>query len=75
MYPSCSAYGRDAITRYSMLGLLLTVDRILFREWGRLYQNFMVAPSNLSHDLRYYDRVEDSIPGNRPSLYLEDFAP
>ena len=41
MYPSCSHYGYDAIQRYNIQGVLMSIDRL----------------HRCGHDLQYYDKV------------------
>ena len=41
MYPSCSNYGYEAIQRYNIKGVIMTVDRL----------------HRCAHDLQYYDKV------------------
>lgn len=74
MYPSCSAYGERAVREDQLLGLLLLVDRLFYRETGNLARKYMVAPSYLSDAMRFFDPYDDS-PGNRtgPSLLTEEF--
>lgn len=76
-YPTCSHYAEQAIGRHSILGLLSTIDRIFFREFGGLIEEMYLPVSrNLSEKLRYYDPVEDDLPllrSRRPSLLHEDF--
>ncbi len=85
MYPSCSAYANRIIREEGVSGLLLFIDRLFYREFGRLSDRYMLAPRRLSKSPRYYDPVsdviprlkpdgeEESAPGRRPSFFREDF--
>lgn len=77
MTPTCSVYGEHAISEHSILGLLLTTDRLVFREVGDLGENYIRVFTKTS--ARYYDPLEDSLPvyfggQDRPSLFQEDFS-
>ncbi len=69
MYPSCSSWGEHAIEEHGWAGLFLTVDRLFYREGGRLAEKYTVAPRRLSRHRRYYDPVEDSFGQSEPSLF------
>ena len=77
MYPSCAAYAAKAVRRHSLLGFFLFIDRLFFRETGKLKTRYMTTPYRLSRHVRYYDPLRDTLPlfdVKRPSLYREDFA-
>jgi len=76
MYPSCAAYAEKAIRRHGLLGLMIFVDRLFYRESGRLQNRYMLAPRRYSRNRRFYDPLEDTLPlfrAKRPSLLQEDF--
>lgn len=79
MYPSCGAYADRIIREDGFSGFLLFVDRLFYREFGRLSDRYMVAPRRLSKSPRYYDPVSDVLPpedapvGRRPSFFREEF--
>lgn len=78
MYPSCAAYAEKAVKRFSLLGLMMAVDRLFFREAGGLDRKYLFAPSSKSSHLRFFDPVEDSLPlgqDRRPSLLHEEYRP
>lgn len=79
MYPSCSAYANRIIREDGFTGLLLFIDRLFYREFGRLSDRYMLAPRYMSKSPRFYDPVSDVLPdpdsprGRRPSFFQEDF--
>lgn len=79
MYPSCGAYADRIIREGGFYGLILFIDRLFYREFGRLSDRYMVAPRSLSKSPRYYDPVTDVLPDasrggeHRPSFFREDF--
>lgn len=73
MYPSCSAYAKQAIQQKGFYGFLLAIDRLFFREFGNLRNRFFITPRHLSDTPRYYDPLSDS-KGVRPSFFNEDFS-
>lgn len=75
MYPSCAAWGDRAMEQAGWLGFLLTVDRLFFRETGRLSEKYVFAPAHMSRDRRYYDPLEDAFGSSRPDLFHDDFRP
>ena len=75
MFPSCAAYGEQAIEQLGFRGLLLLIDRLFYREVGALENKYLVAPRQLSEHKRYFDPLADSATGSRPSLLKESFYP
>lgn len=74
MYPGCSAYYQQSRNRpLGFRGFFLTLDRLFFREFGRLDDKYFLAPEHLSEGVRFYDPLDDSI-GIRPSFTGEDFS-
>jgi hypothetical protein len=79
MYPSCAAYADRIIREDGFSGLLLFIDRLFYREFGKLSDRYMLAPRYLSKTPRYYDPVSDVVPGpespgnRRPSFFREEF--
>ncbi|MCB1191676.1 MAG: membrane protein insertion efficiency factor YidD [Leptospiraceae bacterium] len=75
-YPSCSAYGKRAIRDHSLMGFLMTMDRLFFRESGSYHQKYFVTPKRLSEHIRFYNPVSDDIPiymEKHGSLYKDEF--
>ena len=53
----------------------MTIDRMIYRESGNLYEKYLKTPLKLSKN-RFYDPVEDSLPifkTHHPSFLKEDF--
>ncbi|MBX7057266.1 MAG: membrane protein insertion efficiency factor YidD [Leptospirales bacterium] len=78
LYPSCAAYGEQAIERYGLVGFLLTIERLFFREFGNLEGRYRPASRLQSSDLRYQDPLSDALPWTSPpgpSLLTESRAP
>ena len=83
LYPSCAAYAQRAIEEYGYGGFLVFIDRMVYRESGRLYLKYFCTPKSIypSGVLRYYDPLEASLPfgeqetekRQKPSLLKEDF--
>jgi hypothetical protein len=81
MYPSCAAYAERAIDEGGLVGMLLFLDRLFYREFGDLSTRYFVAPGRLSRSPRFYDPLEDALPppereqnDGRPSFLREDFS-
>ncbi|MCB1317531.1 MAG: membrane protein insertion efficiency factor YidD, partial [Leptospiraceae bacterium] len=78
MYPSCAVYADTAIREHSIIGLLMFIDRLFFREFGRLETKYPIAPRSWSESLRYYDPISESLPlwsEDRPSLLMDPAMP
>lgn len=72
LYPTCSEYAIKSYNKNKIIGILLTIERILIRERGDLSKKFIEVPYKLSHDRqRYYDPLENSF--SKPSFLTEDF--
>jgi hypothetical protein len=57
MYPTCSAYARQALARHGpWLGALLTVDRLLHETDPREHRH----PIRVGDWVRFYDPVENN---------------
>ena len=85
MYPSCSAYAKKAVREHGLVGFWMFLDRIVYRERGKLYRKYFLAPQEFAQEssiarsrpLRYYDPVEDSLPvfsTRSPSFLKENFT-
>ena len=75
LYPTCSAYADKAISGYGLVGLIVFLDRLFYREFGDLSDRYLPVPRRFSRDLRYFDPVTDSVPWGDapgPSLLRED---
>ena len=74
MYPSCAAYAENIMRERGMLGFLLFIDRLFYREFGKLDGRYFLAPARLSQSPRYYDPVQDALPDGRPSFFREELG-
>ena len=76
MYPSCAAYAERALNEGGFMGFLYFIDRLFYREFGRLSERYLLAPRHMSQSPRYYDPLSDVLPpenGRRASFFREDF--
>lgn len=58
-YPTCSAYGAQAVGRHNVLGVLMTVDRVWRSGQSSSVRSFPLV-SGIGPTPRFYDPVEDS---------------
>lgn len=74
MYPSCAAYAENIMRERGVLGFLLSIDRLFYREFGKLDSRYFLTPARLSQSPRYYDPVQDALPEDRPSFFKEELG-
>lgn len=77
LYPSCSSYAQTAIRRYGISGFLSILERLVYRESGKMYLKYIPSSKGSPHNPRFYDPPEESLPffgpKKRPSFLRENF--
>ncbi len=57
-YPSCSRFGYESISRFGLWGVLMTVDRLFYRENNSQYYYYRLI--ELEDGFRFYDPPDNN---------------